>query len=719
MISTRRPGALGAAMLLFAWTGTASRAQDGSPPFPPASPESAGLAAENLELLAAHVRDLVRRDEVVGAELHVIKDRRTVLHRAFGHADRDQERPMELDSIFCVRSMTKPFTGTAVEMLVDEGLLRLDTEVSELLPAFDAPRLDDVTIEHLLGHTSGLPFSAIARPLGDYASLRDVANEAATHGLSFGAGAGFQYSDAGSDTLGATIEEVTGTTAAAFIRNRILDPLEMDAAITLLEPGDERVRSIPSAYSGGPGAWKRHWSPDDAPIFPLFLTSQSLYATTTDYARFLALWLDRGVVGDRRLLTEAAVLRAHAPGELVEEYRSGFPGVEVTYGHQWLLYHSEAKSGFEPLVFGHAGSDGTQAWAWPEQDLMVLFFTQSRGSTAGQQLERTLHTLLIEQDGETYRARRRAESEAAKELARYAGLYWDEDVAGAYYVVTPREGHLVLERPGKFRSEFKMTDEPGRFGDDSDGGLSFRFDGPPDGPATAMVMTFSSGKVERQERHRIDDTLPNATDVAAGVRRAHGMDRLSEVGAVRRQGLVSGVTSGSIDMTFDATRTRAEISGPSRAVIRIDGDRAFTSAQGAPPKEESGATREQMVLDHPCIAYGGWAGQFREIEVLKRIDDDGPKLLVRTVGAETPGSTKIIDEESGLLIGEDRIEFIPGLGYVGVRVEYADHRDVSGLRLPFRISSTYASTLLGVVRIEFDRFEVGAAAMAQLDPEGR
>src|SRR5512136_748793 len=86
--------------------------------FEPASPESQGISDESLRLLASAVRGYVERDEVTGAELLVIKNRRTILHEVFGWRDRERRLPMERNTIFNVRSMTKPLTGMAAQMLI-------------------------------------------------------------------------------------------------------------------------------------------------------------------------------------------------------------------------------------------------------------------------------------------------------------------------------------------------------------------------------------------------------------------------------------------------------------------------------------------------------------------------------------------------------------------------------------------------------------------------
>ena len=78
--------------------------------------------------------------------------------------------------------------------------------------------------------------STISKPLNTYESIADVAAEAAQKGPTFKPGSGFQYSDAGADTLGAVVEAVTGKVIHEVVTERILAPLGMNGAITLLDP---------------------------------------------------------------------------------------------------------------------------------------------------------------------------------------------------------------------------------------------------------------------------------------------------------------------------------------------------------------------------------------------------------------------------------------------------------------------------------------------------
>ena len=128
-----------------------------------ASPESREISPEALQELVEIVNGYVQDDKVVGSELIVLKNRRIVLHKAFGWKDREEELTMPINTLFNIRSMTKPVVGTAIQMLIDEGKLALDDPVAKFLPSFDNDASRDITVEHLLTHRSGLPLTVTGR----------------------------------------------------------------------------------------------------------------------------------------------------------------------------------------------------------------------------------------------------------------------------------------------------------------------------------------------------------------------------------------------------------------------------------------------------------------------------------------------------------------------------------------------------------------------------
>ena len=155
-------------------------AQENASPFSRSSPEDVGMSSERLRHVVNTVQEWVNNDEIVGAVMLVIRHDKVVLHEAVGWNDREKNIPMEVGNIVQMRSMTKPLTGTAVLMLMEEGRLLLDDKVSQYLPSFDNPRSKDITIYQLLTHTSGLPghnFFEVSRGLSSqskrYASLRE------------------------------------------------------------------------------------------------------------------------------------------------------------------------------------------------------------------------------------------------------------------------------------------------------------------------------------------------------------------------------------------------------------------------------------------------------------------------------------------------------------------------------------------------------------------
>ena len=117
-----------------------------------------------LERLSELVAGFVEAEEIVGAELLIIKNRRTVMHEVFGHDDRRGDKALVKNTIFSIRSMTKPLTGAVAQMLIEDGVLKLTDPVAKYLDSFDNNRSRGVTIEHLLTHRSGFPMKSAGRP---------------------------------------------------------------------------------------------------------------------------------------------------------------------------------------------------------------------------------------------------------------------------------------------------------------------------------------------------------------------------------------------------------------------------------------------------------------------------------------------------------------------------------------------------------------------------
>jgi CubicO group peptidase (beta-lactamase class C family) len=100
-----RTNALVIALLVHAAAAACSAAAE---TFPSATPESQGLSSQSLGKLLDVMRGFVENGDIVGGELLVIKNRRTMLHEAVGLADRENQKPLKPDTIYCIRSMPLP-----------------------------------------------------------------------------------------------------------------------------------------------------------------------------------------------------------------------------------------------------------------------------------------------------------------------------------------------------------------------------------------------------------------------------------------------------------------------------------------------------------------------------------------------------------------------------------------------------------------------------------
>jgi CubicO group peptidase (beta-lactamase class C family) len=450
--------------LVMAWlslTGGSAAAEDKAS-FPVATPESQGVPAAAVRQLADEVEGYVKAGTIVGCELLVIKNRKTILHEVFGVRDREAKLQMERDTIFNIRSMTKPLTGVAVQMLADEGKLRLDDSVSKYLPGFDNDKSRAITIEQLLQHRSGLPLTIITTRIDEYTDLQSQAKAIGEKGPMFKPGEKFWYSDAGSDAAAAIVEKVSGMTIDHFVVDRILKPLGMEDSFYPSKADDSRKMRLASLYFGTPGKWTRFWNPDGAPMYPFAWGSQTLYSTPADYARFLTLWMDGGMAGSKRLLSKEAIGRIFTPTSPMkppgtdEPFPCGFFGLKPYYGQMSMLYASgDNPTKFSVIAVGHGGSDGTGAWAFPEENLIVCYFTQSRGQLTTIRLETTIQDSLLRRD---------ISVKMPDELKPYLGTYYAN--FGQYkntpFHIVYRSGKLALDIPDRLVFELKEADKEDR-----------------------------------------------------------------------------------------------------------------------------------------------------------------------------------------------------------------------------------------------------------------
>lgn len=701
-------------------------AQDPVPRFPSVAPADVGLDAAKLEELAAFVEDLVKRDAVPGAELLLIRDDKTVLHRAFGWRDREEQRAMEPNTIFCVRSMTKPVVGAAVGLLIEEKKLALSDKVAKHLPSFDNDRSRAITIEMLLHHRGGLPLSTLlSMDVTKLVSVRQVADATGEKGPEHPPGTVFSYSDDGADTLGALVEVASGQGFATFVQTRIFDPLRMDDAISVVAIDHAKRARIASDYAGSPGQWKRFWSPKDPPIFPVLLASQALYCTPLDYAKFLAVWKDRGTAHGQQLLSLRTVRRALAPG-VEMNHPTGFAGLALDYGEMWILYVDRSKPEKPRVVaFGHGGSDGTFAYCFPEIDLIALYFTQARGTESGFAFEAELQRLVV--DPLLRMERAPPATYDAAELDAFAGEYWNAEHE-RMCVLSRRAAALRIEFTGLGGSDLKATPTKDRFT------LALspadKFEVVRDDEGTPIALDAHS-KLPSGEAIsiRFDRLVPGrelltTAELATLRRRAVDWEGLDALGGFRIRGKIEmpqrGISGTFTTLVRGTTHFRNDLDlGQVKVQLVSDGQRAWMHNSAAAPQELSGVELEQTRFDHPLRKVADWSAFFTSMRVVAKARVRGRDAwVVRGYPPTSSARTLFVDAETGVLLSEAFTPTVQGVGEIGVWIDYDDWRAVAGIQLPHRVTVEYASPLLGTTEISYDTIETEvdvAAAAFQLE----
>ena len=184
--------------------------------------------------------------------------------------------PLIEQTVFRICSISKMITAVAILRLCEQGYLRLDNPISTYIPDFH--RGDEITIHHLLSHTSGviganLPLEMVAAPK----SLDTILSFYKTKPLEFKPGADFLYSNAGYCALSRIIEKVSGKSFEQYIKETIAVPLGMHTSY-LFAHEYEIIKNSAEGYCRnrkilGCGAMMH--------MFPNFRGAGGLYSTTT------------------------------------------------------------------------------------------------------------------------------------------------------------------------------------------------------------------------------------------------------------------------------------------------------------------------------------------------------------------------------------------------------------------------------------------------------
>lgn len=354
---------------------------------------AAPLGAQTARAIDAAVEAGIRQRTYPGAVV-IVGRSDTILHsEGYGRYtwSGDTRRPDPAWSLWDVASLSKVIaTASAVAVLVDRGIVDLDSSVHQLVPRFTGEVKDHVTVRMLLDHTSGLPaWAALGGSEGTseaaWTRLFDIAPRRIPGEVPL-------YSDLNAILAGRVVERATGESFEQFTRNSVFAPTGMMSATWNPAPAD-RLRTVPSEMRADGSALVGRVHDPNARVLGGVAGHAGVFATGMDLAHFAQTWL-KGLRGaDSTWLKPATMAHFTQRGDATGTRALGWdtPTLSPADGGP-PLYGACATA----TTLGHTGFTGTLLWLDPAQDLFVVFLTnRSYQPTRFSMSEMRLHRAAV------------------------------------------------------------------------------------------------------------------------------------------------------------------------------------------------------------------------------------------------------------------------------------------------------------------------------------
>jgi CubicO group peptidase (beta-lactamase class C family) len=303
-----------------------------------------GFDAQRLNRIDTFINSYIKQGWCNGATAVIVQEGKMIYQKAFGFADMESKTTMQNNSIFRIASMTKPVVSVAAMMLYEEGKFLLDDPLSKFIPAFKnavvidkynaadtsystLPAKQEITIRHLLTHTSGIGYAQIGTGEANaiyyknginggigtpYSTLQQIIPRLAKLPLFNQPGEAFLYG-LNTDVLGYLVEVISGQPLDKFLQQRIFLALGMadtyfylpaekqKRLVTLykqndngkLEPQEKSVALNGTALSDFPNTSNGTY----------FSGGAGLSSTAYDYALFCQMLLNGGIYNGKRFLS--------------------------------------------------------------------------------------------------------------------------------------------------------------------------------------------------------------------------------------------------------------------------------------------------------------------------------------------------------------------------------------------------------------------------------
>ncbi len=450
------------------------------------------------------VLEKISKANMPGVSLAAIKDNEVIYKRGYGLRDLEKGLPATPATLYGIGSVTKSFTCLALMQLQERGLLSVDDKVSNHLDFSIKPFGEDVKVRHLMSHTSGIPALAYAEAVirkSTGATSRGLSMGSVEDMLTFMEGAGdwahakpgerWFYLNEGYILLGAIIEKVSGLSYQEYVRQHILEPLEMERSFFNRESLEEDSEAaVPYAIdqegNRRPGEY----------LFGVISSDGGLISSVEDLSRYVGMFLGSGKVDGAQIISEGALQEMMAPRVATpplqaQEPIDGGAGYRVDLSETEPARHYGYGLGMQDDFFGetvisHGGSVGiaTAYMAFvPQRSVGIALLSNGAGYPLGYFAEYGL-ALLLGEDPEALSFR-----QAETALDGLEGTY--ETFKGTMQATLRRQGDLLLFEAKDKLSNWRATLIPELLG--SDAAQFFRLEG---GYRIPVEFAISSDDVE-------------------------------------------------------------------------------------------------------------------------------------------------------------------------------------------------------------------------------
>lgn len=361
-------------------------------------PEEAGMDPDRIARLGARAHQWCDGHRMRSGVLLAARRGKIVFHEAYGPLRADaQSPPLQTDSIFAVNSITKIVTATAAMILVEDGTLGLNRPLREYLPELNGEGSEDIEVQNLLTHTSGLVEAELwARTTGLHKAHteRKQAEDGKAHPFiadlldrlwdmkpGWMPGSKMSYSNVNIALLAEVARRVCGSSLERFTREKIFAPLAMkDTSFTWdTNKADRQVRRgdrVPfgsvaeNPMAGNEGHWYQ-----SAPWGFVGVSS-----TAIDLARFGQMFLNRGVLDGKRVLSPATVHEMTC--NQIPGISADFFGIDVeaSWGLGWMVQGDNRWMWTNgtltpPGTFYHTGAGGHLLWVDPVNEIVGVYLS--------------------------------------------------------------------------------------------------------------------------------------------------------------------------------------------------------------------------------------------------------------------------------------------------------------------------------------------------------